>query len=495
MRALLRLAVELVRVVGVSAILVVFGTRVVAQAQDNNEEVVASFSDDDGSIHEVALDALAAEGWLAGTECEEGQICPKLALQRWELAVWLGRALTGGSEPPAVSASRFADVDSKQWWAPHAERIAELDVTTGCQTQTEPLAYCPYNALTRAQLATILVRAFSLPAIGSIGFADIADNIHADNINALAAAGITAGCVTEPLSYCPQRPVTKGQMATFIARAIGLVPKSEVPLPVEGTYRTVSAGWAHTCAIRSDNAIECWGTNDNNQVASPAGTFKAVAAGWKHSCGLRSYGTVECWGNNDYKQSAPSHPKGVYKAITAGGTHSCAVRSNDTINCWGNNQGYGQANAPTGTFKAVAAGWAHSCAIRGDDTIACWGNNDSNQTKPPTGTYKAITAGSAHNCAIHTNDTVQCWGHEDGGRTDPPRGTFKAVAAGWAHSCGIRGDDTIACWGNNDSNQTKPPAGTYKAITAGWAHNCAIHTNGTIQCWGNSDNGRIEPPT
>ena len=50
------------------------------------------FSDDDGSVHEPALDALAERGVLAGVECGEGLICPDDPLKRWEMAVWLVRA-------------------------------------------------------------------------------------------------------------------------------------------------------------------------------------------------------------------------------------------------------------------------------------------------------------------------------------------------------------------------------------------------------------------
>lgn len=41
-------------------------------------------------------------------------------------------------------------------------------------------------------------------------------------IEALVAAGITTGCDTSPPLYCPDNPVTRGQMAAFISRALGL---------------------------------------------------------------------------------------------------------------------------------------------------------------------------------------------------------------------------------------------------------------------------------
>ena len=81
-----------------------------------------AFSDDDGSVHEAGLNALAARGFLDGTECAHDRICPSQPLKRWEMAVWLGRALSYG-EPESISGSRFTDVDAGKWWAPHVERL------------------------------------------------------------------------------------------------------------------------------------------------------------------------------------------------------------------------------------------------------------------------------------------------------------------------------------------------------------------------------------
>ena len=179
-----------------------------------------AFTDDDGAYYEEPLDALAEEGILDGTECASGRICPNEPIERWTMAVWLGRTLSGG-EPPEISTTRFADVDPDAWWAAHVEQFAELGVTRGCAT--EPLRYCPHKSVTRGQMATFLVRAFDLSDADPAGFTDTTGHLFQAQIDALAAARITAGCATDPLRYCPDRPVTRGQMATFIARATGLI--------------------------------------------------------------------------------------------------------------------------------------------------------------------------------------------------------------------------------------------------------------------------------
>ena len=107
---------------------------------------------------------------------------------------------------------------------PYVERLAELGITVGCKT--EPFRFCPDQPVTRARMATFLARAFDLEAAPSAGFADTKGSTHETSIDALAAAGVTVGCKAEPLSFCPDQPVTRAQMATLLARALG-----DVPLP------------------------------------------------------------------------------------------------------------------------------------------------------------------------------------------------------------------------------------------------------------------------
>ena len=180
--------------------------------------------DDDGGVHEPSVNSLAAAGVFEGTECGDRLICPEDPLLRWVMAVWVTRALGRAPETLDV-ATRFVDVAPDVWWVSYVERLADLGVTEGCRT--DPLRYCPDRPVTRAQMATFLVRAFGLEAAPSAGFADTEGNTHAASIDALAAAGVTAGCETDPLRYCPDMPVTRAQMATFLVRALNLIPDEE----------------------------------------------------------------------------------------------------------------------------------------------------------------------------------------------------------------------------------------------------------------------------
>ena len=204
----------------VSVLLVVVLLPAVAVAGPSAADT-GGFGDVDGGVHEPAIDALVGEGIVEGTECGEGLFCPGEPILRSVMAVWLVRAL--GESPSDGSGSRFSDVDSDVWWSPYVERLADLGVTKGCGG--EPPRFCPDMAVTRGQMATFLVRAFDLEPAGSAGFTDTAGSTHEAGIDALAAANVTAGCAKAPSRYCPGKSVTRAQMATFLARALDLIPR------------------------------------------------------------------------------------------------------------------------------------------------------------------------------------------------------------------------------------------------------------------------------
>ena len=189
-------------------------------------------------VHQPSIDALAKFGTetgvdvFAGTGCADSdELCPREPVLRWEMAVWLVRVLDR-ADPPATNSSRFADVDANAWWAPHAERLAELGIVMGCET--EPLQLCPDDPVDRGQMAAFLAQAFDLPPAERAGFADVsADHPFAEDIDRLAGARVTAGCQVDPARYCPQRNVTRAQMSTFLARALGLV---DLPPPIATVY-------------------------------------------------------------------------------------------------------------------------------------------------------------------------------------------------------------------------------------------------------------------
>ncbi len=111
---------------------------------------------------------------------------------------------------------------------------------------------------------------------------------------------------------------------------------------------------------------------------------ETISTGWAHSCGVKSDGTLACWGNNREGQSTP--PGGTFSQVSAGSWHTCGLKSDGELACWGWNS-YGQSNAPLGTFTQVSLGSTHTCGVKSDGTLTCWGNNMWGQSTPPTGTH------------------------------------------------------------------------------------------------------------
>jgi hypothetical protein len=102
------------------------------------------------------------------------------------------------------------------------EAIADEGITKGCNPGEGNTRFCPKDVVTREQMATFLVRALGLAPADS-GFVDV-DGVHAADVGALAAAGVTKGCNPGEgnTRFCPKDPVTREQMATFLVRALGL---------------------------------------------------------------------------------------------------------------------------------------------------------------------------------------------------------------------------------------------------------------------------------
>ena len=199
--------------------LIVAGLRIHGSDQQRGDSPDNFYWDLDasGSTDGWNLSRLAADGVLDDTECGLDLICPRLLVERWVIAVWLVRVLDGG-DPQPLGFNRFEDVHPGLQWAAHAERLAELGIATGCSR--EPARFCPRAPVTRAQMATLLARAFDLESDTSAGFVDVdPQGAHAASIDAIAAAGITGGCGAGPDQYCPDDFVTRGQAATFLATA------------------------------------------------------------------------------------------------------------------------------------------------------------------------------------------------------------------------------------------------------------------------------------
>jgi alpha-tubulin suppressor-like RCC1 family protein len=342
------------------------------------------------------------------------------------------------------------------------------------------------------------------------------------------------------------------------------------------TWSKLSVGGYHACGITSASSLWCWGNNDYRQLGRTSPTrsgtpvrvdagaatdgWQEVATGTRHSCGIRTDGQLWCWGFNEERQSgqtsgtyaAPSRvndPGGLtgtrWTAVTAGVSFTCALRDDGTLWCFGTGDAgqLGQNVASTtsaaplrvGTradWRAIDAGYTHICGIYGPAAqrghVACWGNNggqdrigdngDVNRHVPTEVTddgvidWQRISAGDYASCALEATGQLWCWGsqyHVPLGAVSPiptRYGTavgIDAVSMGSFGGCLVDGG-APSCWGYNlegelgfpPSNGTGTPeliAGVTAAdvVGAGATFVCVHETGGTISCWGDRADGQL----
>jgi alpha-tubulin suppressor-like RCC1 family protein len=286
-------------------------------------------------------------------------------------------------------------------------------------------------------------------------------------------------------------------------------------------WANVSAGYAHTCGVRKNGKLYCWGDDNKGQIGDEDEPIPASVP--------RRIGTFEDWAS-----------------VSAGDAHTCGVRKNGKLYCWGDDYsgqiGDGDTNASPvtaplriGTFEdwgTVSAGHGHTCGARTNGKLYCWGddsrgqigdNDDVGATAPRRiGTFEDwanVSAGGYHSCGVRKNGKLYCWGWDANGqvgngdqpthRTLTPQrvGTFEdwaSTSAGWIHSCGVRKNGKLYCWGNDGEDQVGngSPAGDviapqrlgsyedWTSASAGGFHSCAIRAL-KLYCWGLDASGQV----
>jgi alpha-tubulin suppressor-like RCC1 family protein len=341
-----------------------------------------------------------------------------------------------------------------------------------------------------------------------------------------ALAGLAVSLAAGPVpAFAAQH---RGGPAASHSRAVGTgQPMATGRVGPGVSWAHVAVGSYHTCGIRTDATLWCWGFNDYGQlglgnhanqdrpqqVTTPAaGGWTSVTAGIYYTCATRTDGTVWCWGYNgqgqvgignesgqDLPRQVTTPARGGWTSVTASGDATCATRTGGTLWCWGYNF-YGQlglgnhtnqdrpqqvVTPAAGGWTSVSAGGEHTCATRTSGTLWCWGYNDVGQlgvgshaaqdlprqvATPATGGWTSVTASYGHTCATRTGGTLWCWGW------------------GWYGQLGL-GSHT-----NQDRPQqvTTPAAGGWTGMTAlGYAHTCATRTGGTLWCWGYNVAGQL----
>jgi uncharacterized protein YkwD len=109
------------------------------------------------------IEQLASDGITSGCLSDPPSYCPGDSVSRAQIAVFLERASHWPSayEPQAASGTIFADVPAGYWAANWIEQLYADEITSGCSE--DPLKYCPETAVSRAEMAAFLVKAFRIP--------------------------------------------------------------------------------------------------------------------------------------------------------------------------------------------------------------------------------------------------------------------------------------------------------------------------------------------
>ncbi len=280
----------------------------------------------------------------------------------------------------------------------------------------------------------------------------------------------------------------------------------------------IAAGSLFTCALRRNGTVLCWGSNNNGELGGGAmgperlvpgpvaGVEEAtrITAGSGHTCVIRRDETVLCWGWNRFSQVGDGTVDGFRRPTVVAGL---------------------------GGVVQLDAGWSHTCARLRDGAVRCWGHNDSGQVgdgtrvgRPSVANVTGLRAaldfacGEKRSVALTAPDELWVWGrNETPSRLDDPMpaptrfGSFTAIsqlAPGSGFTCVRLESGRVQCWGRgalgslgNGSNRDQLlPTDVAMLddavdVVAGDFHVCARRRSGSLACWGNNSDGQLGATT
>ena len=145
----------------------------------------------------------------------------------------------------------------------------------------------------------------------------------------------------------------QGWLVEVVSATVGNQFETEQPDSSDGYSSVVADLGEHTCALKLDGQVVCWGNNDYDHTSAPAGNFIEICNGYNHTCALHSDGKAVCWGRNHYGQASP--PDGNFTDTSAGADCTCGLNTNGTVVCWGRCD-HEFVTPPDGRFVKISMG-------------------------------------------------------------------------------------------------------------------------------------------
>ena len=344
-------------------------------------------------------------------------------------------------------------------------------------------------------------------------------------------------------------------MVLIIVLLLALLPVQMIQVNAFHTEKfTISAGYKHTMALKSDGTLWAFGRNNEGELGDGTTTIRytpvhimtgiaSVSAGLSYTMALKTDGTLWAFGRNDdgrlgdgtnaHRHTPVQVMTGIV-SVSAGWGHTMALKTNGTLWAFGNNDdgqlGDGTTinrNTPVKIMTGIAsvsAGSSHTMALKTDGTLWAFGNNSEGRLGDGTTINRhtpiqvmtgitSVSAGWYHTMALKTDGTLWAFGNNDYGALGDETATdsyipvkvmteIASVSASWHDTMALKTDGTLWAFGANDYSQLGDGTTTDRhtpvqvmtgiaSVSAGYKHTMALKTDGILWAFGDNSHGQL----
>ncbi len=283
-------------------------------------------------------------------------------------------------------------------------------------------------------------------------------------------------------------------------------------------WKSVSASSSKTCAIDKNDKLFCWGDDYSFYASSDADeqtivtepqlvdeeNWLQISTGGDHTCGIKADNHIYCWGMNNEGQLGYENTdltnqgtviphkldENEWNSVNTGNFYStCGLNKDNLLFCWGSYLSQCQENYSDKSIRQISEiKWKlfdinndTFCGITEDNDLYCWGSTGSGElgigefddfyvcepTKVGEKKWKDVSTGRQITCGIDSDSDLYCWGINSYGLlgidsgdkyyADKPKkvGTkkWKKVSAGYNQICALDENEMLFCWGSNNYGQ------------------------------------------